>query len=236
MLVDALTTKHTKAHASVCRIVGFCFTLKLNGLTTRTIPCMIAYIDGKLVHKEPAYVVIDVNGVGYEIRISLQTYSALNQGEERCRLFTFLNIREDAHILFGFSTPDEKSLFLDLISVSGIGPNTALMMLSSLSSAEIRHAIIAEDVRTIQSIKGIGTKTAQRAIIELKDKLKKDNFAAGLPALSFASVNMTLRSEALAALTVLGIQKAQAEKSIDTILKREGDKITLEQLIKLALR
>lgn len=197
---------------------------------------MIAYIDGKLVQKEPASVIIDVGGVGYEIRISLQTYASLSEGNERCRLFTYLNIREDAHILYGFATPDEKLLFMDLISVSGIGPNTALMMLSSLSSSEVRHALITEDVRTIQSIKGIGAKTAQRAIIELKDKLKKDNVAAGMPALPTGKGSHSIRNEALVALTVLGIPKPQAEKSIDLIMKREGEQISLEQLIKLALR
>lgn len=197
---------------------------------------MIAFIDGKLVLKEPANVIIDVSGIGYEIRISLQTYAALSDGNERCKLYTYLNIREDAHILYGFATNDEKLLFMDLISVSGIGPNTALMMLSSLSSAEVRHAIITEDVRTIQSIKGIGAKTAQRAIIELKDKLKKDNLSAGIPALPLGQSSLSVRNEALAALTVLGIPKPQAEKSVDAILKREGEQISLEQLIKLALR
>lgn len=196
---------------------------------------MIAYIDGKLTHKEPAYVIIDVQGVGYQILISLQTYSALGAGDERCRLYTYLSIREDAHVLYGFSTFDEKSLFLDLTSVSGIGPSTALMMLSSLSSPEIRHAIVSEDVRTIQSIKGIGSKTAQRAIVDLKDKFKKDNLLGGTPAL-FSAATTAIRSEALAALTTLGIQKAVAEKSIDTILKKHNNDITLEQLIRLALR
>ncbi|MFN8355700.1 MAG: Holliday junction branch migration protein RuvA [Spirosomataceae bacterium] len=196
---------------------------------------MIAYIAGKLTHKEPAYVIIDVQGVGYQILISLQTYSALSQGEERCRLYTYLSIREDAHVLYGFATFDEKALFLDLISVSGIGPNTALMMLSSLSSAEIRQAIVSEDVRTIQSIKGIGSKTAQRAIIDLKDKFKKDNLMGSTPAL-FPVATSAIRNEALAALTTLGIQKAVAEKNIDVILKKYGNDITLEQLIKMALR
>lgn len=197
---------------------------------------MIAYIDGKLTYKDPAYVIIDVHGVGYEIKISLQTYAALQDGTERCKLYTFLNIREDAHILYGFKEPDEKTLFLDLVSVSGIGPSTALVMLSSMSSAEIRHALMNEDVKTIQSIKGIGAKTAQRAIIELKDKLRKENMLGTATPSMFNVQSNKVRNEALAALVTLGIPKNVAEKSIDTILKKEGQDITVEQLIKMALR
>ncbi|MBB6003144.1 Holliday junction branch migration protein RuvA [Arcicella rosea] len=197
---------------------------------------MIAYIDGKLTYKDPAYVIIDVNGVGYEIKISLQTYAALEDGTERCKLFTYLNIREDAHVLYGFKDPEEKILFLDLLSVSGIGPNTALVMLSSMSSAEIRHALMNEDVKTIQSIKGIGAKTAQRAIIELKDKLRKEQMLGTSSPSIFPTQNNKVRNEALAALVTLGIPKNVAEKSIDAILKKEGTEITVEQLIKMALR
>ena len=197
---------------------------------------MIAYIDGKLTYKDPAYVIIDVNGVGYEIKISLQTYAALQDGTERCKLFTYLNIREDAHILYGFKEQEEKLLFLDLVSVSGIGPNTALVMLSSMSSAEIRHALMNEDAKTIQSIKGIGAKTAQRAIIELKDKLRKEQMLGSSSPSIFPTQNNKVRNEALAALVTLGIPKNVAEKSIDAILKKEGTEITVEQLIKMALR
>lgn len=195
---------------------------------------MIAYIDGKLTYKDPTFVIIDVAGVGYHIKISLQTYSALKEGE-RCRLQTFLHIKEDAHTLYGFVENAEKRLFLDLISVSGIGPNTALMMLSSLSYAEIQQAIISEDLRTIQSIKGIGSKTAQRVLLELKDKIKKGMFAGEVP--NFPSpTNNTIRNEALSALVTLGIPKNVAEKSIDTIIKQEGNQLTIEQLIKKALK
>ncbi len=197
---------------------------------------MIAYIDGKLAHKDTAFVIFDVQGVGYEIKISLQTYSALQDGTERCKLYTYLNIREDAHVLYGFKEFDEKTLFLDLISVSGIGPNTALIMLSSLSSGEIRQALVNEDVKTIQSIKGIGAKTAQRAIIELKDKLKKEILIGGTQTPLLAPSGNRVRGEALAALVTLGIPKNVAEKSLDTIIKKEGDSLSVEQLIKLALR
>lgn len=198
---------------------------------------MIAYLDGKLAYKDPTYVIIDVSGVGYQVKISLQTYAAVHNTGERCKLHTLLIVREDSHTLFGFYDSAEKELFEDLISVSGIGPSTAIIMLSSLSSGEIKHALMSEDVKTIQSIKGIGLKTAQRAIIELKDKLKKEALlGGGVTPNIFAPANSVLRNEALTALVTLGIPRAAAEKSIDTILKREGNEITLEQLIKLALR
>lgn len=196
---------------------------------------MIAYIEGRLTHKEPAYVIIDVNGVGYEIRISLQTYSALPEGE-KCRLQTHFHVREDAQILYGFADRAEKKIFLDLMSVSGIGANTALMMLSSLSSMEIQQAIVAEDVRTIQSVKGIGSKTAQRVILELRDKVKKDLYlTSATPSQPVTSGN-TIRNEALSALTTLGIPRNVAEKSIDTVIKQQGSALSLEQVIKLALK
>lgn len=197
---------------------------------------MIAFLDGKLAYKSPTYVIIDTNGVGYEVKISLQTYGKLHDGLEKIKLHTLMIVREDSQTLYGFSESDEKQLFEHLISVSGIGPSTAIVMLSSLSSEEIKQAIISEDVRTVQSIKGIGAKTAARAIIELKDKLKKEVVASGVNPTVFASQNLTLRSEALTALVTLGIPKSTAEKNIDTILRRSGGDISLEELIKLALR
>lgn len=196
---------------------------------------MIAYIEGRLAHKEPAYVIIDVNGVGYEIRISLQTYSALPEGE-KCRLYTHFHVREDAQILYGFSDRSEKKIFLDLMSVSGIGANTALMMLSSLSSLEIQQAIVSEDIRTIQSIKGIGSKTAQRVLLELRDKIKKDLYLTSGTSVSPVTSSNTVRTEALTALVTLGIPRNVAEKSVDTVLKQNGGTLSLEQVIKLALK
>lgn len=197
---------------------------------------MIAYLEGKLTYKEPAYAIIDVQGVGYEVRISLQTYSALPEVNERCRLFTYLNIREDAHILFAFQEMSEKQLFLDLVSVSGIGPNTALVMLSSLSSVEIRQAVITEDLRVIQGIKGIGAKTAQRVILELKDKLKKDHLASGSMTTNlFLGPNAGARTDAISALIVMGIPRPVAEKSVDTLLKKDPN-ASVEDLIKQSLR
>lgn len=193
---------------------------------------MIAYVSGTLVEKEPTHAVIDVSGVGYLTRISLQTYSQLPNTGQTCKLETLQIIREDSHTLFGFHTKSEKQLFEHLISVSGIGPSIALVFLSSLSSQEIKQAIVNEDLKTIQNIKGIGAKTAQRAIIELKDKLSKDLS----PDTSGSTGNFSIKAEALAALVILGIPKAAAEKSIDNILKRTSSDITLEELIKLSLR
>ncbi len=193
---------------------------------------MIAHLNGILTEKEPTHAVIDVNGVGYFLKIPLQTSSALPAPGMPCKLYCLQIIREDAHTLYGFATRDERSIFEHLISVSGIGPAIALVFLSSMSGPEIIQAIITEDLRTIQGIKGIGLKTAQRAIIELKDKLKKDQ----LTGTTVAGQPHGVRSEALAALVTLGIPKAAAEKSVDNILKRAPADITLEEVIKLSLR
>jgi holliday junction DNA helicase RuvA len=196
---------------------------------------MIAYIQGKLAHKDPTMVVIDAGGLGYQIKISLNTYGAI-KNEEAIRLHTYLSIKEDAHTLYGFVEAEEKRLFMELISISGVGPGTALMVLSSLPPEELHQAIVSEDLRTIQGVKGIGAKTAQRIILELKDKLKKDNFATVTDTRPVAFAHNKVRSEALAALVTLGIAKAVAEKNIDSILKREGNGLALEQLIKHALK
>lgn len=194
---------------------------------------MIAYIDGRLAHKDPTFVIIDVGGVGYEIRISLNTYGALPDGE-RCRLYTYLHIKEDAHTLFGFTELAEKNAFLHLISISGVGPNTGLMILSSLTVPELQQAIVREDVRTIQTVKGIGAKTAQRIILELRDKFRKGLGTDGLH-VSFDSHNTT-REEALSALVTLGFAKNVAEKTLDAIIKRDGPSLSVEDMIKLALK
>ncbi len=195
---------------------------------------MIAYIKGRLVHKDPTYVIIDIQGVGYEIKISLNTFSQIKD-EELCSLSTYLHIKEDAHTLFGFAEESEKSLFLNLISISGVGPSTGLMVLSSLSPMEVETAILNGDVGTIQAVKGIGAKTAQRIILELKDKVGKDQ-SGPLETIISSSPANTIRNEALSALITLGINKAAAQKSIDKVLKDSGQDIRLEELIKLALK
>jgi len=194
---------------------------------------MIAFLKGKLVQKEPTFVVIDVNGVGYHINISLNTYSEIKD-KENIQLTTHLQVREDAHILFGFSNSSEKMMFQNLINVNGIGPSTAMIILSYLPPAELHHAIITENIAALQAVKGIGGKTAQRIVLELKDKLRKEP-ASGPTGISGIKHN-TMRNEALSALMTLGIGRAAAEKSIDTVLNKSGNTISLEELVKMALK
>jgi len=196
---------------------------------------MIAYLSGKLAFKDPTYVVIDVGGVGYQVKISLQTYSKIKD-EEQIRLLTFLHIKEDAHTLYGFKEESEKKLFLLLISINGVGPNTGLMILSSLSTEEIEHAILAGDVATIQAVKGIGVKTAQRIILELKDKVGKQGVGETTTPLGFLKTSNKTREEALQALITLGFPKATAEKNITLVLKKTDGEISLEDLIKASLK
>ena len=191
---------------------------------------MIAHIQGKVVEKSPTEVVIDCNGVGYHINISLHTY-ALLPNADFLKLFTHLIIKEDAHTLYGFVEKSEKEIFKMLLSVSGIGANIARTMLSSLEPKQIIQAIASGDVATIQSIKGIGAKTAQRAILDLKDKVLK---IYNLDEVSVVESN-TNKDEALSALEVLGFARKAAEKVIDKII-RETPTATVENLIKQALK
>lgn len=195
---------------------------------------MISYLKGKLSFKDPTHVIIDVNGIGYHVNISLATYGDIKDAEN-IMLHTYLHVKEDSHTLYGFSSIAEKNMFLNLISISGVGPSTGLMVQSSLSSGELKQAIVNEDVKVIQGVKGIGGKTAQRIILELKDKIKKEGLYQDTSDLAAPSHN-TIRSEALSALITLGINKSAAEKSIDRILKNSGNTITLEELIKLTLK
>ena len=192
---------------------------------------MYAYIDGKLVFKSPSYVVIDAGGVGYHINISLNTYSLIGTAE-RCKLYTWLHVKEDGHSLYGFADEGERRLFLHLISISGIGPNTGRMMLSSITPAEIQAAIIGGNVSLIQRIKGIGPKSAQRVILELQDKLKKE----GPDTLTAAPLNKTAKDEALSALVMLGFARNAAEKVLDSGIVNNKPDFTVEELIKYALK
>ncbi|MBS1950449.1 MAG: Holliday junction ATP-dependent DNA helicase RuvA [Cytophagales bacterium] len=194
---------------------------------------MIAYLKGKLVHKEPTHVVIEVNGIGYLVGISLHTFSEIKDRED-IRLATYLHVREDALVLYGFATEAEKQMFQLLISVNGVGPSTALVVLSYLPPEELKSAIVHENSAALQAVKGIGGKTAQRLILELKDKLKKEPLEE-ISGNSGISRN-TLRNEALTALVTLGIAKAQAERSVDALLKKTGGAISLEELVKQALK
>ena len=191
---------------------------------------MITHIQGRLVEKTPTEVVIDCNGVGYHINISLHTFSLLPDGEN-LKLFTFLQVKEDSHTLFGFVEKQERELFKLLISVSGIGANIARSMLSSLAPQQIIQAIASNDVGTVQSIKGIGAKTAQRVILDLKDKVLK---VYNLDEVSFVESN-TNKEEALSALEVLGFARKSAEKVIEKI-NRDSPNATVEDLIKQALK
>ena len=192
---------------------------------------MYAYIDGKLAFKCPTYVVIDAGGIGFQINISLNTYGAI-QDTERCKLYTWLHVKEDGHTLYGFYEEGERRLFLHLISVSGIGPNTGRMILSSITPSEIQTAIVQGDVPLIQRLKGIGPKSAQRMILELQDKLKKE----GPDSLINMPSHNTAKDEALSALVMLGFAKNVAEKSLDTAIKTGSENLSVEQLIKIALK
>lgn len=189
---------------------------------------MITQIKGRLVEKSPTELVVDCNGVGYSINISLNTFSQLND-EENIKLFTHLIVKEDSHTLFGFSTKSERELFKLLISVSGVGASTARTMLSSLTTVEIISSINNEDVNSVQSIKGIGSKTAQRLILELKDKL---NLFQNDDSIDFVQNNSV--SEAISALEVLGYSNKQTNKVVNQIFNQNSG-IDVESLIKKAL-
>lgn len=190
---------------------------------------MITHLNGKLVEKNPTNLIVECAGVGYFVKISLHTFSTLGQ-TEAIKILTQQIFREDAQLLYGFSTAEEREVFNLLISVSGIGPNTAILMLSSMTPTEIANAIQTEDVRSIQAIKGIGAKTAQRVIIDLKDKMVKVEWTENT---NIFSGNNTNRFDALTALISLGFDKKNAEKALDKIAT--GNE-SVEELIKGALR
>jgi len=191
---------------------------------------MIAYLKGDFAYKSPTTVHVDVNGVGYELQISLNTYTKI-QNLDRGILYTTLLIREDAHLLYGFFDLAEKEIFLQLISVSGIGASTARVMLSYMRPEEVARAIIQADTRTLESIKGIGKKTAERMIVELRDKLAKQPIELNIPSLK----NNTLQQDALNALTALGINRQAATQALEKVMTAEPN-LPVEQLIKKALR
>ena len=192
---------------------------------------MITHIDGILEEKNPAFVVIDVNGVGYLLHISLNTYSVLPD-KGRVRLFSHLAIKEDAHTLYGFATKSEREMYRQLISVSGVGPATARMILSSMTSVECANAIVSSNVVAFKMVKGIGAKSAETIIIDLKDKVSGEILSLD----NLTTSNNTIKNEALSALVVLGIDKKKAEKIIGDTLQKRGDDITVEELIKIALK
>ena len=192
---------------------------------------MYAYLEGKFSYKSAAQVYVDVNGVGYEVNISLNTYSAI-QAMEKGKLFIHLQVKEDAHTLYGFFEKQEKEMFVMLISVSGVGAATARMMLSSLKSEEVGLAIMQGNVRLLESVKGIGKKTAERLVLELKDKVNKQPSGAD----AMMPAGNRLEQDALTALTALGISRQQAEQSVQKIIRAEPGILHLEELIKKALK
>lgn len=191
---------------------------------------MIAQIKGKLIEKTPTYVVIDCGGVGYQLQISLNTFSKIGT-DELCLLYTHYVVREDAHLLYGFNEKSERELFRQLISVSGVGSSTAVMILSSLSPDETKSAISSGNVGLLKSVKGIGLKTAERIIIDLRDKIGKTD---GTEIFSLPS-NNTIKEEALSALVMLGFSKMPAEKALTKIMA-EMPSLTVEELIKRTLK
>ncbi len=191
---------------------------------------MIAYLKGDFVKKTPSMVYVDVNGVGYEVQISLNTYTRI-QDQEKGILHTILIVREDAHLLYGFFELAEKEMFQLLTSVSGVGASTARVMLSYMKPEELSNAIIRADIRTLEGIKGIGKKTAERIVVELKDKLAKHPLDTNIPTLK----SNTLHQDALNALTALGINRSAAEQAVKKVLASEPGQ-PVEELIKKALR
>lgn len=199
---------------------------------------MIEYVRGELAELGPATAVIDCNGVGYGLNISLNTYSAI-QGKKSCKLYVYEAIREDAYVLYGFANKQEREIFLLLITVSGIGGNTARMILSALSPAELINAISSENVTLLKTVKGIGLKTAQRVIVDLKDKIKVSGMGEGGASLAdgglLSAGYVAVQDEAVSALTMLGFASAPSMKVVVAILKEEPD-APVEKVVKLALK
>jgi Holliday junction DNA helicase RuvA len=196
---------------------------------------MIAYIKGEIAFKSPTYVIVETGGIGYKINISLNTYAQIEKSE-RVKLLTHFYVKEDQQTLYGFAEMIEKQLFIHLISVSGIGPSTARLMLSGMSPDELRSAIIGEDLVAFKKVKGVGPKTAKRLILDLKDKLIKESGEEGLAATATTTGGNTLRQEALSALVALGYVKIQAQKALNKTLQANPNTDSVEKLIKLALK
>ena len=198
---------------------------------------MIEYIKGELTEVTPAYAVVEAHGVGYGLNISLNTYSGI-QNKKEVKLYAFESIREDAHVLFGFASKQERELFLLLITVSGVGANTARMILSAMSAAELCNVISTGNEKMLKTVKGIGLRTAQRIIVDLKDKIATSAIAEEMPAgivAQAAAVNNEVRDEAIGALTMLGFAPAPSAKVVSAILS-DNPQLPVEQVVKLALK
>lgn len=195
---------------------------------------MYAYLRGKITYKSPAFIVVEAHGVGYHVNIPVSTYSAIEALEE-ATIYTHLSVREDAHTLYGFATQTERSLFVQLIGVTGVGATTAQLLLSSMSVDEIRAAVLGEQAHVLQRVKGIGAKTAKQIILDLKDKLSKDGALGDAPVLLPAADNK-IREEALSALLSLGFSRINVQKALNAVLKQNPAVSRVEELIKLTLK
>ncbi len=193
---------------------------------------MIVYLKGEIAYKHPTYIIVETGGIGYQVNISLNTYTQVEK-LERVKILTYLHIKEDSQTLYGFAEETERSLFILLISVSGIGPNTARVVLSSMEAEEVRSAILGENVAAFNRVKGIGPKTAKRIILDLKDKLMKDS---GESAVAISKQDNTLREEALSALVALGFARVKVQKTLNRILRENATIKSVEELIKIALK
>lgn len=193
---------------------------------------MITYIKGEITFKTPTFIVVETGGLGYHINISLHTYTQIEK-MERVKILTHLQIKEDSHTLYGFAEADERTLFVQLISVSGIGPNTAQVLLSSMNPDELKGAIISEDLVAFKRVKGVGPKTAKRIILDLKDKVMKESGDTGL---TFSPQDNTVRDEALSALVTLGYNRIQVQKVLNKILKQQSGISGVEELVRMALK
>jgi Holliday junction DNA helicase RuvA len=197
---------------------------------------MISYLDGVLAEKQPTSVVLDVNGIGYEVLIPLSTYDRLPRRNERCRLLVFEHLRDDAHQLFGFVTEDERETFNLLVGVSGIGPKIALRALSGLSVRELRAAVVQGDIKRLSSISGIGRKTAERMVVELKDRIGAAAAAEAVASVRAGGGADTRLRDAVLALIALGYQQAAAKKMVTEALDQGGEPLTVEAVVKRALQ
>ncbi len=193
---------------------------------------MIAYLEGTLAYKSPTQVYVDVGGIAYDVQISVNTFTKIETRSE-AKLYTHLIVRDDAHILFGFYDREEKDLFVKLLSVSGIGPNTARVILSYMTPAEASSAIVTENVAAFKKVKGIGAKTAQRLILDLKDKISVEGIEL-TPTVKIPQ--HSIRHEAISALVALGFQKSAVTKQVDKVLNLQNDAIQVESLIKTVLQ
>lgn len=194
---------------------------------------MYAYLKGEVTFRSPAYVVMEVNGVGYHVNIPLSTFTAI-QGQEKTTLYTHLIVKEDSHTLYGFATQVERSMFTQLIGVTGVGATTAQLILSSMTVDEVRSAVIAEQAHVLQRVKGIGAKTAKQIILDLKNKLSKEAPEAGV--MFPTAVDNAVREEALSALMSLGFNRIAVQKALNAVTKENPNAAKVEELVKLALR